>query len=155
MLNEDNGWSDEEVQTAVVMWTGKKSSTEIAKVINKTRNAVIGKMHRLGCVRGYGIVTPEQLAAAQAAEATVVEEEVVPEPVPPSPPAPPEPEGPTEHAVLLLKAPAFVCRYPLWVDHRTPIEQKFVCGEPVKKENCSWCEKHALICFDPKQPRRR
>ncbi len=42
-------WSDEMVDAATRMWGNGYSATEIAEVIGRglTRNAVIGKMHRL------------------------------------------------------------------------------------------------------------
>ena len=42
-------WSDERVAVLKKMWLEGNSASEIAKVLgNITRNAVIGKVHRLG-----------------------------------------------------------------------------------------------------------
>lgn len=42
-------WTDERVETLKKMWIGGKSASEIAKELGGiTRNAVIGKVHRLG-----------------------------------------------------------------------------------------------------------
>jgi hypothetical protein len=44
----DAPWSDTEIETLKTMWRDKRSATETAAVLNRTRNAVIGKWHRLG-----------------------------------------------------------------------------------------------------------
>ena len=45
-------WTDERVETLRVMWTEGKSASQIAKELGGvTRNAVIGKVHRLGPVQ--------------------------------------------------------------------------------------------------------
>lgn len=42
-------WTDERVEMLKVMWTEGKSASQIAKELGGvTRNAVIGKVHRLG-----------------------------------------------------------------------------------------------------------
>lgn len=72
-------WTDERVETLKSMWTEGKSASQIAKELGGvTRNAVIGKVHRLGLSNrvggadGAGEETPEPVAP-------VVEE--APEPV--------------------------------------------------------------------------
>ncbi len=42
------GWTPQQVNKAVNMWQDGKTATEIAHTISKTRNAVIGKLNRLG-----------------------------------------------------------------------------------------------------------
>lgn len=41
-------WTRQQVSKAVFMWEEGKTATEIAKRISKSRNAVIGKLNRLG-----------------------------------------------------------------------------------------------------------
>ena len=42
-------WSEERVEALKTMWAEGKSASQIAKELgNVTRNAVIGKVHRLG-----------------------------------------------------------------------------------------------------------
>jgi GcrA cell cycle regulator len=42
-------WTDERVETLKTMWAEGKSASQIAKELGGiTRNAVIGKVHRLG-----------------------------------------------------------------------------------------------------------
>ena len=76
-------WTDERVETLKKMWAEGQSASQIAKELGGvTRNAVIGKVHRLGLSNrvGPGSAEPE-------------EEELVAAPdAPPPEPAAPEPE---------------------------------------------------------------
>ena len=92
-------WTDERVETLKTMWSEGKSASQIAKELGGvTRNAVIGKVHRLGLSNRVG--GPDQVDEVGGAE-PVVEEAVetapevaqaAPQPqvraVPPKEPAP-------------------------------------------------------------------
>ena len=57
-------WTDERVETLKSMWTEGKSASQIAKELGGvTRNAVIGKVHRLGL---SGRAAPSQPARTAA-----------------------------------------------------------------------------------------
>ena len=80
-------WTDERVETLKRMWNEGQSASQIAKELGGvTRNAVIGKVHRLGLSNRVGgkedeeEATPAPAAAAAAA--------VKPEPAPRPDPAP-------------------------------------------------------------------
>src|SRR5687768_18412161 len=48
-------WTDERVETLKTMWSEGKSASQIAKELGGvTRNAVIGKVHRLGLSNRVG-----------------------------------------------------------------------------------------------------
>jgi GcrA cell cycle regulator len=83
-------WNDERVDLLKKMWSEGQSASQIAKELGGvTRNAVIGKVHRLGLSNRNG-------AGPMAADVEVVEEVAVvteAEPVAPAEPsAPPEPD---------------------------------------------------------------
>jgi GcrA cell cycle regulator len=90
-------WTDERVQKLQEMWTEGHSAAQIAKVLGGvTRNAVIGKVHRLGLSNRTGGATkpaeeaqPEAKAEAPAAAPEPMQEPE-PEPVPEPDPAPAE-----------------------------------------------------------------
>jgi GcrA cell cycle regulator len=79
-------WSDERVELLKKMWSEGQSASQIAKELGGvTRNAVIGKVHRLG-LSNRGVAAPGPAATPQT-------EEPAAEPSPRSAPRPaPEPE---------------------------------------------------------------
>lgn len=89
-------WTDERVETLKRMWAEGQSASQIAKELGGvTRNAVIGKVHRLGL--SNRVEGEDHPAAAPAAPVV----EPAPEPAAPAPaaetaraarPAPPQPE---------------------------------------------------------------
>ncbi len=57
-------WTDERVETLKSMWSDGKSASQIAKELGGvTRNAVIGKVHRLGLSNRVGGEHPDDMAA--------------------------------------------------------------------------------------------
>lgn len=82
-------WTDERVELMKKMWNEGQSASQIAKELGGvTRNAVIGKVHRLGLSNRSGedgIVAPEMAEAeagmeAPAAPQDPAEDEAAPEP---------------------------------------------------------------------------
>ncbi|WP_062762515.1 GcrA family cell cycle regulator [Falsirhodobacter sp. alg1] len=102
-------WTDERVDTLKRMWGEGQSASQIAKVLGGvTRNAVIGKVHRLGLSnRGS---EGEELPAAPAAEPA-------PEPVRAAEPAParaePEPVRAAPAAAPTPPSPPIPMRKPI------------------------------------------
>lgn len=81
-------WTDERVELLKKMWTEGKSASQIAKELGSvTRNAVIGKVHRLGLSSRGG----EGVAEVEGAS-VVVPDEVAPEVSAPPPVEPPRAE---------------------------------------------------------------
>jgi GcrA cell cycle regulator len=85
-------WTDERVETLKKMWAEGQSASQIAKELGGvTRNAVIGKVHRLGLSnRTSGTPTKEEAEAPAAPKveptAQVVEPPSAAEPKPAAPP---------------------------------------------------------------------
>jgi len=87
-------WTDERVETLKAMWSEGKSASQIAKELGGvTRNAVIGKVHRLGLSnRVGGPDHPDEMAgAAEPAAEEVAEPLAEAAPVPPQAQARPAP----------------------------------------------------------------
>ena len=83
-------WTDERVEMLKAMWAEGKSASQIAKELGGvTRNAVIGKVHRLGLSnRGPNGDRLDDIDVAPAHEAALeVEPEVADEPTAPEAPA--------------------------------------------------------------------
>jgi GcrA cell cycle regulator len=92
-------WTDERVELLKKMWTEGQSASQIAKELGGvTRNAVIGKVHRLGLSnRAGGAPAPEakpakpEPAAKPSAPAAASAAAAAPKPARPAPQPQPEP----------------------------------------------------------------
>jgi GcrA cell cycle regulator len=95
-------WTDERVELLKTMWSEGKSASQIAKALGGvTRNAVIGKVHRLGLSnrtaaspRPAESAEPAEEAPAAAAAAAPAEAEAPAAPSPAAAAPRPEPEAP-------------------------------------------------------------
>ncbi len=104
-------WTDERIQTLKTMWEGGQTASQIAEALGEvSRNAVIGKAHRLGLqarpspVKSHGEAAvaadpapvPAPVSAPVPVAAAPEPVTIAPEPVvaaaPPPPPPPPAPE---------------------------------------------------------------
>ena len=82
-------WTEERIDTLRKMWEGGQTASQIAEALGGvSRNAVIGKAHRLGLQSRPSPVVPKD-AEAKAAPVVAAEPAATP-----PPPAPPEPESP-------------------------------------------------------------
>jgi GcrA cell cycle regulator len=147
------GWTDERVETLKKLWLDGLSASQIAKQLGGvTRNAVIGKVHRLGL---SGRATPSQpqrpifktpraprpaVAAAPAPRRPI-------EPVMPSAQPTPAyyPEEPGSATVLTLGA--HMCKWPIG----DPSSDAFTfCGRRSDREG-PYCMDHARVAYQPQQ----
>ncbi|ARC89239.1 GcrA family cell cycle regulator [Rhodovulum sp. MB263] len=93
-------WTDERVETLKRMWAEGQSASQIAKELGGvTRNAVIGKVHRLGLSNRAGAAPARPAPAAAAATAPAAKEKPAPKPeaapaAAPAAPASPSPATP-------------------------------------------------------------
>ncbi|WP_293876279.1 GcrA family cell cycle regulator [Sphingomonas sp. UBA978] len=98
-------WTDERIDTLKTMWEAGQTASQIAEALGGvSRNAVIGKAHRLGLQSRPSPVKPNEPAAVAPAPAPFEAEAApVPAPVvaapPPPPPAPPRPAPAPEPVV--------------------------------------------------------
>jgi GcrA cell cycle regulator len=82
-------WTDERVETLKKMWGDGQSASQIAKELGGvTRNAVIGKVHRLGLSNRAGTAAPAAAAPAPAAKPATKEKPVEAAETPSAKPAP-------------------------------------------------------------------
>ncbi len=100
-------WTDERVETLKKMWAEGQSASQIAKELGGvTRNAVIGKVHRLGLSNRVGGADKDEADAgpeeAARPAAAAPQAAVRPEPAKPEPAAAPRP---TPQTVAAQPAP--------------------------------------------------
>lgn len=108
-------WTDERVETLKKMWADGQSASQIAKELGGvTRNAVIGKVHRLGLSNRVG----------NGAERAEPEEEVVAAPPRVEPAAPAEPPRPAPEPRVVAERPAPAPAAPAPAVHAAPIPMR-------------------------------
>lgn len=138
-------WTVERVQRLRTLWDSGLSASQVGDDLGITRNAVIGKLGRLGLTGVRSLLLAKQRAAKIEAsgqrkprkthlklrmlhagpEKTDLAPDVSPCPVP------------------FLERRTTQCAWPLWTD-ATPVSERMVCGAKAVPE-CSWCGRHLLI----------
>ena len=140
------GWTDERVEQLKSLWTEGLSASQIARALGGvTRNAVIGKVHRLGLA---GRATPTRSDRPRLPSAPKVMTRTY---MPPPPVVEEEPvtfdDG---NHVTVLTINDRMCRWPIG----DPSENDFhFCGRK-PKSGSPYCEAHARKAYQPQQPRR-
>ena len=156
------GWTDDRVGALKKLWLEGQSASQIAKQLGGgvTRNAVIGKVHRLGL---SGRAAPSQPArtattfrttrprpAAPAATQAQAPQPSAPrrleavqsKPVPPTPQAAPIPDLPGTATVMTLGA--HMCKWPIG----DPSSREFsFCGR--RASEGVYCVEHARVAYQP------
>ncbi len=155
-------WTDERVEELKKLWSEGLSASQIAKQLGGvTRNAVIGKVHRLGL---SGRATPSRPARrtvkpSRPRTTTASTPPVARTPARPTPSAPPAtPPAPVEPAVLpsgefatVLTLRDSMCKWPIG----DPASSSFrFCGRKTTGEQ-TYCDAHADMAYQPSQKRRR
>jgi GcrA cell cycle regulator len=158
-------WTDERIGTLKRMWAEGQSASQIAKELGGvTRNAVIGKVHRLGLA---GRTTPSRpvkrpprlaqpkpkqeapvIAAAPAPAPILAKPVVKPQPAPVmTKPLNPVALADGGHASILTLRDT-MCKWPIG----DPADPKFAfCG---RKSDCGpYCAEHAKVAFQPARKR--
>ena len=145
-------WTDDRVTVLKKLWLEGLSASQIAKQLGGvTRNAVIGKVHRLGL---SGRAAPSQPARAvfkaprparPAAAAPVIRRA---EPVQRTEPLRMRaPEEPGSATVLTLGA--HMCKWPIG----DPSSNEFTfCG---RRSDQTYCSEHARVAYQPPQNKKR
>jgi GcrA cell cycle regulator len=154
------GWTEERVETLKKLWIEGLSASQIAKQLTGvTRNAVIGKVHRLGLA---GRATPSRPAkrprpvsrpriASSSSSSAVSRPRMAPAPylalVPQLEPLKAEDGSVT--TVLTLSEN--VCKWPIG----DPTDAGFAfCGRGAGASG-PYCQDHAALAFQPQQPRKK
>jgi GcrA cell cycle regulator len=155
-MAQSAGWNDERIEHLKKEWAAGRSANQIAADLKLTRNAVIGKVHRLGLNRRSGSPEPRRMHMAAprpkvakapqprpqlmiASNGCVVEKA---EPRPPRVQIPARVEGPG--SATLLTVGAHMCKWPIG----DPMDKEFtLCGRG--RERGSYCASHAALAYAP------
>lgn len=154
------GWTDERVDVLKKLWLDGLSASQIAKQLGGvTRNAVIGKVHRLGL---SGRAAPSQPArqtfkaprpARPVSTATPSAPRRMAEAAPPAaaasaptPPAPPPMRVEEPGSATVLTLGAHMCKWPIG----DPSTDSFTfCGR--RASESPYCQEHARVAYQPAQ----
>lgn len=147
-------WSEDRVTRLKTLWLAGHSASAVARQLGGvTRNAVIGKVHRLGLSGRAQASAPARMPRpptkpVQRARrpALIVAGAPTPHPARAVSPAAPAPAGPR---TPLLRLSACSCRFGLG----DPRDETFgFCG--ATKVRGSYCARHAEIAYQPPSPTR-
>jgi GcrA cell cycle regulator len=164
-------WTDERVETLKKLWQEGHSASQIAKQLGGvTRNAVIGKVHRLGLSGRaapsqparplYKPTRPARTVAAtpaaatssglgQASAAPVARREILPVRAAPSMNLINVPEQPGTATVLTLGAK--MCKWPIG----DPSSEEFsFCGRRAS-DGIPYCVEHSRVAYQPSQKKKK
>jgi GcrA cell cycle regulator len=156
------GWTPDRVEAAVRMRREGLSAAQIARELKGglTRNAVIGKLMRLGepgpdrrTATAPGKAKPRLIPADRPATPWAIGTgpAIAASPRPCGEAGPirvrdPDPTPSGRDSVNLVQRPPGTCAWPLGEPAR-PAEQ-LCCGRPVAAEGVSWCPEHRAKAFD-------
>lgn len=146
-------WTDDRVERLKKLWTEGHSASQIAGELGGvTRNAVIGKVHRLGLSgRATPSRPPRRTIQLQRPRPVIRPPKSVTRlPPPPPPPVEAQPLPNGEFATVLTLSDR-LCKWPIG----DPGEAGFrFCG---RKNGAAgpYCEAHARLAFQPAKRRRR
>jgi GcrA cell cycle regulator len=161
-------WTDERVERLRRLWTDGLSASQIAKELGGvTRNAVIGKVHRLGLsgraapsrpperqvkrTRPRAAIAPQRIAIATPARKPLAAEAPVEIPMvatdAPMTPA----KLPSGEFATVLNLSEHICKWPIG----DPSDAEFrFCGRKAKS-GAPYCEGHCQVAFQAPKRRRR
>ncbi len=160
---EAMGWTDERVSALRKLWTDGLSASQIAKQLGGvTRNAVIGKVHRLGLAGRATPSRPAKRPVRLSRPARPHNGAPAPRPrlhavgsLPPQPflPAPPplealtQPDGSVASVLTLTER---MCKWPIG----DPNDNSFAfCG---RGATCGpYCQEHSQLAYQPQTPRKK
>lgn len=127
-----NWWTDERTEQVKSHAANHLSLSEIAEKLGCTRNAVAGKLHRIGVkLNSSGGATIVRRRPSPERRSTISRTRLTPAPAPPPSAAEPSPQQCT-----LLELTKYSCRWPM--------QEGFYCGAPEADINKSrpYCPAH-------------
>ena len=152
-------WTDERIAQLKAGWEGGMTASQIAEALGEgvTRNAVIGKAHRLGLEsRPSPVKGTEEVAVApgpaKVAKAAAPATPPIPAVAPPvRTPAAKKPARTGKAArTTLLDLNEKICKWP--IGHPGEADFHF-CGKPAQA-SFPYCTEHCLVAYQAQLPRR-
>lgn len=142
------GWTDESVEQLRKMWSEGLTANEIAKKLGVTKNAIVGKVHRL-CLtarpspiksKGNIVGSSEQEQSEVSVTETVEEEFINQKSEAPKAAMPKSCKG---HNIKLVDLDSHSCRWPIG----DPRDDDFCfCGKKVRSGQ-TYCDEHSVVAY--------
>ncbi len=169
MTDAGISWTDERVELLKKLWSDGLSASQIATELgNVTRNAVIGKVHRLGLSgrakdKAAAAQRPRKTARSPSAPVAIPPQNrtnnVIMTPVPRAPVLAPEPmlstdddvAIPVSERVTIMELRESMCRWPM--GDPTKADFRF-CGAGAIS-SLPYCDHHARVAYQPVADRKR
>ncbi|MBQ8671259.1 MAG: global cell cycle regulator GcrA-like protein [Alphaproteobacteria bacterium] len=138
-------WTEENIETLRKLWAQGLSASEIAKIMGITKNAVVGKVHRLCLTARQSPIKNKEVAEPEIKPII----EIVPQPI--------EEKKPVEEVkpivekrykkgpnnVKLMELDSHTCRWPIG----DPRDEDFCfCGKKVRSGK-TYCDEHSAIAY--------
>jgi len=150
------GWTDERVELLKKLWQDGLSASQIAKQLGGvTRNAVIGKVHRLGLSGRAAPSKPQRTVfkaprPARPAAAPALPRRIA-EAAASAAPAPVRYVDETPGTATVLTLGAHMCKWPIG----DPSLDNFTfCGRR-SEEHGPYCHEHASVAYQPAQAKKK
>lgn len=137
-------WEDKEVKVLLKMWK-QYSASQIGTVLGRTRNSVIGKIHRLVGNRTIRTRSKKVYILPRNPPRQPIKAKIMDEPIPPPPP-PPEPKPPAPingTACTIYELNDGRCKWPLGATYEVAT---MFCGDHAE-ENRPYCHHHCTIAY--------
>ncbi|MCY3726737.1 MAG: hypothetical protein F4X24_05630 [Rhodobacteraceae bacterium] len=135
-------WTTQQVNKAVNMWKEGKTATEISNKISKSRNAVIGKLNRLGVKKPNSNATNETSLDKEENKAT---RDKIDKQLNGQSAGDTQPTQLEDRRLSLLYLNEKTCRWPIG----DPSTKNFwFCGKPTLL-NKGYCAQHSELAFQP------
>ena len=146
---ETHNWTDERKGQLEHLYRDGLSFALIAAEIGVSRNAAIGKAHRMLLPKRHELVkskAPVRSGNPRPKRRRDRTKVVGPAPIPTPVVVPGH-----DYRCSILELNDATCRYPCW-DLGTPSHKRLYCGCPGASlsENVPYCERHALLCNPPR-----
>lgn len=156
-MHDNTDWSEPRVTQLRKLWADGLSALQIGQALRLSKNAVIGKVHRLGLegrpspIRRDGVVAA--VAARPPVVAKVVVRRVVAAPVAkpariiaaaePAPAVAPISCAPVSRVAASLPG---CCKFPLWPHGAVKATGPF-CNARIRRAGSPYCEAHRAIAY--------
>ena len=151
-------WAPEAAEQAASLWKSGWAASLIANELEKTRNAVIGKIHRMGLKNtdrpAESRLRKKPVFKPRVAKVEVQQAAFVPVPEDPELITDPDRIHPDDAAIpesqrrQIWELTSQMCKFPVG----RPGASDFFCCGAKPMDGCIYCRSHAERCFKPADP---